>query len=533
MKSLIKAATLAAFALLAAKAHAEQVQAAWAQITGSGGVTVLDKGRMPLNLSMRFITTQATCPAYQIAATIPGQTGTIHHPNWQMRQNRPATGFDSVTVCQTAMNENWETARLLDSTGNAVKTPGGKDVVLAGAGRRTGKAPRFVAFGDTGCRGQFSSRGTQNCDGQHPDETGFYFAEVARDAMKHQPDFVIHLGDYRYDKEAVRIWDNWNSDFFSRVADGPLMQTPWAFVRGNHETCDRAGLGWYFFFGPEDSSIKCSGSDARLITSWYFEARDSRVTNALAPFRFVFVGTAPSISDPFGAHSNHRPDCTTALKAPGPLDNVALWDKAVCEFDQALRWTRDRSVTGWPIGTWFVMHKPIWGLDTSHSTPRQTDHDVGAALEAAVKLGSAPECGPYDPSNCGLKGVLGAHEHMFTNVVFENTELPQQFVVGHSGVKLDPPPGQFNDLDKVQSCWVKDMNSRGLHKAHRDGIAAQYRGRVGHNATGNEAFGFLLLERSNQEPSGWAGTVFYRDGQSQTLSNGRTVTRPSVDCRRG
>lgn len=349
--------------------------------------------------------------------------------------------------------------------------------------------------------------------------------------MSRNPDFVIHLGDYRYDTESVRIWDKWNSDFFSRVADGPLMQTPWAFVRGNHETCDRAGRGWYFFFGPEDSSIKCSAGDTRLITSWYFEARDSR-PSATAPFRFVFVGTAPSISDPYDTDSKHTPDCATALKAPGPLDRFALWDKAVCEFDQALRWTRDRSVTGLPIGTWFVMHKPIWGLDTSHWTPRQTDHDVGAALEAAVKLSSAPECSPYDPSNCGLKGVLGAHEHMFTNVVFERTELPQQFVVGHSGVKLDPPPGQFDDLNAVQSCWVKRMNSRGLHKAHRNGIAAQYRGRSG-RGLGNEAFGYLLLERSIQEPSGWAGTVFYRDGQSQMLSNGGNVTRPSADCHRG
>lgn len=152
MRSFAAIATLAGLSHLPLSASAEQVHAAWAQITGSDGQTILSKGQMPLNLSLRFITSQPSCPAYKIGATIPGQTGIVSQPVWDMRQNRPDSGFDAVTVCQTRMDEDWTSASLLDSAGNSVTTPNGVDVVLAGAGRRSGQAPRFVAFGDTGCR---------------------------------------------------------------------------------------------------------------------------------------------------------------------------------------------------------------------------------------------------------------------------------------------------------------------------------------------------------------------------------------------
>ncbi len=51
----------------------------------------------------------------------------------------------------------------------------------------------------------------------------------------------------------------WQADFF-RPAAPLLAAAPWLFVRGNHESCGRAGLGWFRFFDarswqPQNSCV--------------------------------------------------------------------------------------------------------------------------------------------------------------------------------------------------------------------------------------------------------------------------------------
>ncbi len=527
--------TFAALCTMAGAAHAESVHAAWAQVMGSDGPITKAHGEMPLNLSLRFITDQQSCPSYKIRAQKADGSQQTLSPAWIMRSNRPASQFDEVTVCQTNMDEDWVAAALLDNAGQPVTSPDGTAVTLAGANRATGAAPRVVVFGDTGCRGLILNSGSgsrfkQDCAKigtikQLKPETRFFFAEIAALAMQKNPDIAIHLGDYRYDQESIRDWDNWNSDFFSRTANGPLMQVPWAFVRGNHETCDRAGHGWYFFFGPNDSSITCSGMDRRLVTSWYFEMRDTSLAPT-APHRFVIVGTGPSVSRKTLPDTL---DCTAITKKTGFLSDQELWEQAICEFKTALGWTQDKTTKGLPIHTTFVMHRPIWGLDTSGFHPKQVDRHVGEALAAALAQGVAPECQGYNDTGkigaCGLRSVLAAHEHMFTNVVFRDNALPQQIVVGNSGVKLDGPPGQYFNPStglSFRPCKVPDMDSRGLHHRRHDGYAMEYRGRMP-KTLGEDAFGFLLLTRNHLATSGWDGTAFYQDGQSQSLSTAKDI----------
>ena len=520
--------------------HAQStVHAAWAQIMGSDGPKQASGGQMPLNLSLRFVDDDATtCPSFALAVTVPGQAETVVRPTWQKRSNRPGFGFDTIMTCQTDMDESWEKIRLLDANLNPVLTPGGQPVQLAGAARTTGKAPRLVVFGDTGCRGlvMTTGRGLQDCARMLSivppvKHTRFFFAELAEQAMQQNPDVVIHLGDYRYDKESQKDWDNWNSDFFSRVADGPLMRVPWAMVRGNHETCDRAGHGWYFLFGPNDDSIKCSSFDRRLVSSWYFDMRDSRATGAADPHRFIFVGTSPTITDP---GQGTKPDCTSLPKNGGYWSREQLWDKAVCEFRQALTWSQERTPAGGQIPAWIVMHKPIWGLDTKHHTPRRVDRDVGDAFEAALQFNVAPECAPYQPDACGIKAILAAHEHMFTNVVFPKNALPQQYVIGNSGVRLDAPPGRADPNTGMSSGACKHfMSSLGMQPTAKDSVVAEYRGRIG-GTLGEDSFGFVLFERDASEHSGWAGTAIYRDDRKQKLSSGSDFhdTAGLSDCRR-
>jgi len=117
---------------------------------------------------------------------------------------------------------------------------------------------RLVVFGDTGCRVKRSDNAYQPCN----DPQKYPFARIAATAAKWKPDLVVHVGDYLYRENACAAdqtgcagspWgygsDAWQADFFT-PADPLLRAAPWAVVRGNHESCARAGQGWWRFLDP-------------------------------------------------------------------------------------------------------------------------------------------------------------------------------------------------------------------------------------------------------------------------------------------
>lgn len=112
---------------------------------------------------------------------------------------------------------------------------------------------RIVVIGDSGCRMKQSDDAFQPCN----DSAAWPFARLARNAAAQKPDLVIHVGDYHYRESpcpagqaacAGSPWgfgqDTWTADLFEPAR--PLLQAaPWVFVRGNHESCARAGQGWF------------------------------------------------------------------------------------------------------------------------------------------------------------------------------------------------------------------------------------------------------------------------------------------------
>jgi hypothetical protein len=85
---------------------------------------------------------------------------------------------------------------------------------------------------------------------------------VATAAASLRPDLVIHVGDYHYRETACPSgnrgcagspwgygWDAWDADLFT-PAQALLAAAPWIVVRGNHESCFRAGQGWWRFLDP-------------------------------------------------------------------------------------------------------------------------------------------------------------------------------------------------------------------------------------------------------------------------------------------
>jgi Calcineurin-like phosphoesterase len=107
---------------------------------------------------------------------------------------------------------------------------------------------RIVVLGDTGCR--IKKGKTQDCDDPHE----WPYRDMATRAAAAHPDLVIHVGDYLYREKSCQGravvcpdtpvgygWDVWNADFFKPSAK-LFAAAPWIMVRGNHETCARAGF---------------------------------------------------------------------------------------------------------------------------------------------------------------------------------------------------------------------------------------------------------------------------------------------------
>ncbi len=153
--------------------------------------------------------------------------------------------------------------------------------VVAGQSLPVPKAnpQKIVVIGDTGCRLQVGN-GWQACN----DPTQYPFATLAQLAAAQQPDLVLHVGDYQYRESECPAgmssatgcggspwgygWDTWEADFFAPGA--PLLAAaPWIMVRGNHESCNRAGQGWYRFLdtNPYDAVTKNCNSASNDTTA--------------------------------------------------------------------------------------------------------------------------------------------------------------------------------------------------------------------------------------------------------------------------
>ena len=167
--------------------------------------------------------------------------------------NKPAV-FDVLT-CEAAWEQG---AAYADVAGHRMSAP-------------TPEIRRIVIVADTGCRMKASENAFQDCN----DAAKWPFAQIAQSAAALKPDLVIHIGDMHYRESpcpagnagcAKTAWgygfDAWQADFF-KPARPLLAAAPWVFVRGNHESCFRAGQGWFRFFDAQAWSEARSCNDAK------------------------------------------------------------------------------------------------------------------------------------------------------------------------------------------------------------------------------------------------------------------------------
>ncbi|WP_426110410.1 metallophosphoesterase family protein [Massilia sp. PWRC2] len=263
-------------------------------------------------------------------------------------------------------------------------------------------AERIVIVGDTGCRLKQSDGAFQPC----LDSAAWPFAQISRSAAALKPDLVIHVGDVHYRESpcppgqascAGSAWgfgqDAWSADLFEPAR--PLLRAaPWVFVRGNHESCARAGQGWFRFLdaAPWTAQRSCD------------LARDDAQAAHSAPFAIaVDAHTQLIVFD-----SSEQDDAAAAFQR---------------EFAQINALARPG------VQSIFLSHHPLFGLGLPGKHKA-----IGPSSKTMLSALAASNADGLLPSSVTL--ALHGHVHLFEALGFEAGGTPT-FVLGNSGTLAD------------------------------------------------------------------------------------------------
>jgi len=342
---------LIAILSMAALPASAQTQA-WVQAVAAGGYEA------------RAITSEGTCP---ILKSDKGEVA--------MTVRAPENGAFPLT-CGAPIPLGARTASIGDA---AIPLP-----VAAPA--------RILVLGDTGCR--IKGAALQACN----DPAAWPFPTLAAAAAKLKPDLVLHLGDYLYREEPCPPgnkgcegspsgdnWPSWNADFFAPAA--PLLgAAPWVILRGNHEDCQRAGLGFLRLLGQDafDPAAPCNPH--------------------LAPFLVPLGGVTLAAMD----------------NADAP--DTSIDDRLVPIYEKEFH---DLAEVAAPL--WYAGHRPIWA---AISGPLNIPIGGNATIIAA-------ETNTPLPPNVAL--MLSGHIHTFEAINYDGA-VPPQIVAGNGGDNLDITP---------------------------------------------------------------------------------------------
>ena len=314
---------------------------------------------------------------------------------------------------------------------------------------------RIVLIADTGCRMKQSDAAFQDCN----DPQAWPFAAVSRSAAATRPDLVIHLGDLHYRESPCPVdpltqterpgcagspWgygdDAWQADFF-RPAAPLLAAAPWLIVRGNHESCGRAGVGWQRYLAAEAFSAGRSCQDP---------AQDAEADFS-APYAVaISADTQLIVFD----------SSLAAGKAYPPGDPVFQRYTAQLQQVRQLAAAKPHSL--------FLNHHPVLGFGPSNSGRPKPGNAGLLSVMAAAEPGRL-----YAD---GIDLVLNGHVHLFEALGFVSGH-PATLVLGNSGsamegfvdaaqaLKAQPAPGAvlatfashrgfgFATLDRVAAGW--------------------------------------------------------------------------------
>ena len=337
---------------------------------------------------LRVTTANGHCPE----ASVDGRTVAMQ------RRAAPADAFP-VTVCQLLLPHGVRHAAIGDWTAPLPK-PEPRSVLI---------------FGDTGCR--LKAAAIQACN----DPREWPFALVAARAAARKPDLVIHVGDYWYRETPcpagdVRCagspsgdnWSAWDAEFFAPAA--PLLDgAPWVFARGNHESCERGGAGWFRLLDQAGRPAGCPGRSA--------------------PFRVRMGDTSLYVLD--------SADTADTSAPPGLVQAFA---RQLDAFGSELGQGRG----------WIITHRPVWGL-----TPVARLGPLGAVQ---VGLNRTEQAAVRGRAMAGVQMIVSGHIHHFAAYDF-GAARPSQLIAGTGGDVGEPA-----DTPKIQAGQVSidGMDAQGF-----------------------------------------------------------------------
>lgn len=397
-----------------------------------------------------------------------------------------------ITLCQAMMKNDWSEVNLLLNKKPAriwSADGSGPDVTFSGPaaiGSKNKDEIVMITLGDTGCRGK---KGQPHCSTSNADWPFYKLIQVA--ATDYEPDFVIHVGDYRYFQEgySADTWFYWHQDFFS-PAQKLLLTAPWAFSRGNHEQCHNSwapywyGSGWLYFFEPTLSleTSRCPEKpDEILVDPWYFDV----TTAGLEPYRFVMIDTAPDF--PANEKARHKFSQQMRNQLSSALDMAS-------------------EVTG----AWWISHRPFQSLSYYKKTWHYSDENIRRVLNSAL-AGKTQLCTP----TCSPNTILSGHMHQYQNIRYfaagsssGSWLWPQTMIVGNGGVVdvegLNKNPCTYDKfpLDAATTGIVNWSTNHGFVSWSRSAV-------------------------SLSEPSGWLAKPYFINGETSKTGNVAVACEPA------
>lgn len=290
--------------------------------------------------------------------------------------------------------------------------PAGAAEVQVGAQRLVrpqAELRHLVLIGDTGCRMKQSENAFQDC----LDPQRWPFPAIARAAAARRPDLVVHVGDIHYRESpcppgragcAGSPWgygaDAWQADLFQPAA--PLLAAaPWVFVRGNHESCGRAGVGWHRYVDATPWAAARSCEDP---------AQDS-MGDFSEPFAVALSADTQLIvfDSSFAAGRAYASDSPVSRRYAEQLRRVA-----------GLAAARPHN--------FFLNHHPVLGYAGS---------DNGAVKPGNAALWSVMVAAhPARLYADGVDVVMNGHVHLFEALGFASAH-PATLVLGNSGSQME------------------------------------------------------------------------------------------------
>ena len=404
---------------------------------------------------VRVITSAAECPAIDVDGISHPMSVRMPPATIPVRPSRsdlppPKASAFPVLTCETTLPPTTRSASI-----------GGEALPLPKANPQ-----RIVLIGDTGCRVVAGYDIFQACN----DPKLWPFEKVAGNAAATQPDLVIHVGDYHYRESPCKSgdagcadspwgygFDAWRADFF-QPARKLLAAAPWIVVRGNHESCNRAGQGWWRFLDPRPLSPM---QDCNV-------AADDDIGNY-----------SDAYAVPLGRHADTQflifDSSWVGLAPLTPADLMYRNYRAELEHAFALGARTPRA--------WFVDHHPVLGFASNPGKP-ESPYPGNAGLQSVLRSLFADALFPAN-----VEAVLSGHNHVLEIVDFSSPH-PPQLITGNGGDWLDEPfPVPFP-----------------AHAVVAPGAAAA-------NVVATSRFGFMTMERYGP---GWRMQAWDVDGRPLT-----------------